>query len=137
MQAICDEASPMHQTIYRVAGKSIRVEAQDHWAEEVIQRLFSGWYLTPVQELDEGRTAPVIVIRSNARPPHIPRDWQKFEIAGGGVCRTNGNTSYIEVEGSIIAIGAPGYATVEVWADGPLEIQSPALTRLVTYALAA
>ena len=137
MQAIYDAARPTHETVYRVAGKSIVVEALDHWAEEVIQKLFAGWYLAPTGAMTEDRAAPVIVIRSTTQPPRIPQGWPQFEIAGGGVCHTNGKASYIDIEGSIIAIGAPGLAVVEVWANGPLDIQSPALTRLVTYALSA
>ena len=53
------------------------------------------------------------------------------------MCSTDGNASYIHIEGSIIAIGAPGLAAVEVWAKGPLDVSSPVLTRIMTYALAA
>jgi hypothetical protein len=108
----------------------------DPWAEEVIQKLFAGWYLTPVTPT-EVSLDPVIAIRSTAVPPQIPRSWQSFEVAGGGVCCTDGKVSYIDIEGSIIAIDMPGRAAIEVWTNGPLEIQSATLTRVVTYALSA
>ena len=124
--------------IYRVAAQIIVVEAQDAWAAEVIEELFAGWYLTPdAGNREEVSLSPAIVIRSRVRPPEIPFGWPQFEIAGGGTCFTDGKTSYIEIEGSIVAIGKPGHAAVEVWTNGMLEIQSAALTRVVTYALAA
>ena len=53
------------------------------------------------------------------------------------MCAGEGETSYIDIEGSIVAIGRTGDVAVEVWINGRPEIQSPALTRIVTYALAA
>src|SRR5262245_64644368 len=50
---------------------------------------------------------------------------------------TEGSTSYIEIDGSVVVIGKPGLADAEVWLNGPLAVDSPALTRLVTYALSA
>ena len=38
-------------------------------------------------------------------------------------------TSYIDIEGSVVAIGKPGLAAVEVWINGPLALEAPALTR--------
>ena len=127
--------------IYRVAAQTIVVEAQDNWAAKAIEKLFAGWYLTPDTATPhvslDASLSPAIVIRSSIKPPEIPRGWPQFEIAGGGTCFTEGQTSYIDLEGSIVAIGKPRQAAVEVWTNGMLEIQSPALTRVVTYALAA
>lgn len=123
--------------IYRVAAQTIVVDAQDHWAARVIRELFSGWYLTPESRTREVLPSPALVIGSSAKPPEIPRSWPQFEIAGGGRCFTEGETSYIDIDGSIVAIGQPGNNAVEVWTNGRLEIQSPVLTRVVTYALAA
>jgi ABC-type hemin transport system ATPase subunit len=137
MQAIYERADSTQRMIYRVADQSIVVEAQDSWAAVIIEALFAGWYLT----LDDGTpaesSAPAIVIGSSVTPPEIPRDWPQFEIAGGGICFTDGKTSYIDIESSIIAIGKAGDATVEVWTKGKLEMRSAALTRVVTYALSA
>lgn len=123
--------------IYRVAAQTVVVEAQDTWAAKAIEELFAGWYLIPATATRHISLSPAIVVRSSVKPPEIPRGWPQFEIAGGGTCFTDGNTSYIDLEGSIVAIGQPGNTAVEVWTNGMLEIQSPALTRVVTYALAA
>jgi hypothetical protein len=137
MQAICEITESKQKTTYLVAGHSIVVETLDTWAAKVIDELFAGWYLTPAGTAKETSSAPAIVIRSGASPPQGPKDWPQFEIAGGGTCYTDGRTSYIDIDGSVVAIDTPGFAAVEVWASGPLDIQSPVLTRIVTYALAA
>src|ERR1700730_17302213 len=137
MQAICEVEKLPRQTIYRVAGHALLVEAQDPWAANVIEKLFEGWYLIPDGMAKEEPSAPAIVIRSAVKPPQIPAGLHEFEIAGGGTCYTDGRSSYIDIEGSIVAVDLPGNDAVEVWTNGPLEIQSPALTRVVTYALAA
>ena|ERR1700730_14688861 len=137
MQAICEVEKLPRQTIYRVAGHALLVEAQDPWAANVIEKLFEGWYLIPDGMAKEEPSAPAIVIRSAVKPPQIPAGLHEFEIAGGGTCYTDGKISYIDIEGSIVAVDLPGNDAVEVWTNGPLEIQSPALTRVVTYALAA
>jgi len=134
--AIYQVTESTERLIYRVAGQTIVVEAQGHWAAQVIKELFRGWYLTPDSTTPEV-LSPAIVIGSSAKPPEIPRTWTHFEVAGGGKCFAEAETSYIDIDGSIVVIGRPGHATVEVWTNGRLEVQSPALTRVVTYALAA
>ncbi len=122
---------------YRVAAQTIMVEAEDSWSAGIVKELFAGWYLIPDSESPDALISPAIVIRSGVNPPEIPRVWPQFEVAGGGVCFSDSETSYIDIEGSIVAIGGTGYAPVEVWTKGKLDFQSPTLTRVVTYALAA
>lgn len=114
------------------------VDAQDAWAAHARDALFADWYLDPEGEgRAESSSTPAIVMRSAAPVPPIPAGLPAFEVAGGGTCHTDGGTSYIDIDGSIVAIGKPGLAEVEVWMNGPLALDAPALTRLVTYALAA
>jgi hypothetical protein len=120
-----------------VAGGSLLVETRDAWSADAIDALFPGWYLTPDDEAADGSTAPAIVLRSGAAPAVIPTGLSAFDVAGGGTCYTDGRTSYIDIDRSVVAIGLPDRAGVEVWTDGPLPFESPALTRLVTYALSA
>ena len=125
------------RTTYHVAGGSLLVEARDAWSAEAIDALFPGWYLTPDAEAGDGGSAPAIVLGSGAAPAAIPAGLSAFDVAGGGTCYTDGRTSYIDIDRSVVAIGLPDRAAVEVWIDGPLPLESPALTRLVTYALSA
>jgi hypothetical protein len=75
-------------------------------------------------------------MRSSGTPTPIPAGLDQFEIAGGGTCHTDGRTYYLDIDGSVVVIGKPGLAAVEAWINGPLALDAPALTRLVTYALA-
>jgi len=124
--------------VYRVAGLPLLVHAQDAWAAHATRTLFAGWYLhSDDEDGTESSATPAIVISSDAAVPRIPAGLPAFEIAGGGTCHTDGGASYIDIDGSMVAIGGPGPAEVEVWMNGPLALDSPALTRLVSYALAA
>jgi hypothetical protein len=123
------------RTRYQIAGQSLLVEAQDTWAARVIDTLFAGWHLAPQGEVSEEPSAPALVMRADATPTPIPTGLQEFEIAGGGTCYTDGTTSYIDIDGSIVAIGKPGLAAAEIWTGGSPE--APALTRAVSYALSA
>jgi len=125
------------RTSYRVAGGSLLVEARDAWTAAAVDALFPGWYLTPEREAGAGNTAPAIVLETGTGATPVPPGLPGFAVAGGGTCYTDGRTSYIDIDGSIVAIGQPDRADVEVWIDGPLPLESPALTRLVTYALSA
>jgi hypothetical protein len=125
-------------TIYRVAGQRLLVEAQDAWAADAAAALFADWYLESEGEgLAEPALTPAIVMRSAAPVPQVPDGLPVFAIAGGGTCHTDAGTSYIDIGGSIVVIGKPGLAEVEVWMNGPVALDAPALTRLVTYALSA
>src|SRR6478672_8473240 len=122
-QATYEISESTQRLFYRVAGQTIVIETHDDWAAGIIKELFSGWYLTPLAARSEPPVSPAIVIRSSVRPPDVPRAWPEFEIAGGGVCFTDGETSYIDIGGSIISIGKSGHTAVEVWTNGRLEMR--------------
>lgn len=125
-------------TIYQIAGQALLVDAQDDWAAHVTAALFAGWYLdSDGESLADPSCTPAIVVRSTAAVPGIPAGLTVFEIAGGGRCHVDGGTSYIGIDGSVVVIGKPGQAAAEVWMNGRLQLDAPALTRLVTYALSA
>lgn len=135
MQALQDNALLVRRLRYRVAGHSIVIEAVDSASAEAITGLFAEWYLAPESANAIETPTAVIRIRNHQAPPSIPRGLHRFEIPDNGVCYTRGTVSYIELEGSLIAVGADGRADVEVWTNGLIEKQSPLLTRVVSYAL--
>ena len=122
------------KTSYQVAGRSLMVEARDAWAATAIDALFPSWYLTPGGEM---AAAPAISLATGGGPAPIPPGLPAFAVAGGGTCYTDGDASYIDIDGSVVAIGRAAPAGVEVFLGEPLPIASPALTRLVSYALSA
>lgn len=124
------------RTQYRVAGTSLVVETGDAWSADALDALFAGWYVTP-DGAPASTAPPAIVVSSTAAPVLIPNGLPAFEVAGGGTCYVDGRSSYIDIAGSVVAIGLSGRAGVEVRIDGPLPLESPALTRIVTYALSA
>jgi hypothetical protein len=126
-----------HRTLYRVAGESLLVETQDARAAAAVDALFAGWYLMPDEARQDAPSVPGIVMSSEVSPAPIPRGLDGFEVAGGGTCYTDGHRSYFDIDGSIVAIGAPGAEAIEVRLDGPVPLEAPALTRIVTYALSA
>jgi hypothetical protein len=133
---VAQASTVTRQTCYRVAGGSLVVETRDAWTAEAVDALFPGWYLAPDTPIG-GAATPAIALESGAAPARIPSGLTGFAVAGGGTCYTDGRASYIAIDGSVVAIGLPDRADVEVWLDGPLPLESPALTRLVTYALSA
>lgn len=133
----------MRRTMYQVAGESLLIEARDDRAAGAIDEHFAGWYLTRPPEagvVPFAPPAPAIVVTTDVKAaPAIPADWPRFDVAGGGTCHTDGRASYLNLDGSTVAIGAsaPDHASVEVWMDGLLPLDAPILTRVVTYALSA
>ena len=125
------------RTLYRVAGESLLVETQDAWAAAAIETLFAGWYLTPDGSAASAPAVPGIVVSSDIRPAPIPYGLDGFEVAGGGTCYSDGHTAYVDVDGSVVAIGGPGAGAIEIRLNGPVPLDAPALTRVVTYALSA
>jgi energy-coupling factor transporter ATP-binding protein EcfA2 len=135
MQALQKDYSFVRQMYYRAAGHLFMVEALDAEAAELISELFNDWYLS--SEIGPERELPAAKIRisSGLKPPSIPADCQRFEIPDSGVCFNKGTTSYLELGGSLIAIGAEGDVDIEVWVNNLFE--QPLLTRVVSYALSA
>jgi hypothetical protein len=115
------------------------VDVQHSRAAPIIAELFAGWYLAPEAGTSAAPPVPAMVVREGIRPPRIPAGMDEFEIAGGGRCCTDGRMAYIDIDGATIAIGAAGLAAVEIWIPPPPApaLQVPALTRIVSYALAA
>ncbi len=112
------------------------MEARDAWSATTIDALFEGWYLAEDDGPDEGAPS-AIVMRGGVIPARIPPGLAAFEVAGGGTCYTDGAVSFIDIDGSVVAVGQPGLAPVEIWPHGTPAVESPSLTRLVSYALAA
>jgi energy-coupling factor transporter ATP-binding protein EcfA2 len=122
---------------YDAAGVSLLVETHDAPAAAAIEALFAGWYLTPSEGTPAPECEPAIVVHSVARPIAIPPGLETFDVAGDGICHTDGHACYIAIGGSLTAFNRRGRASVDVWLDGPLPLGSTELTRIVSYALAA
>jgi hypothetical protein len=119
--AICELERPAFADFYAVAGRFICVEAREESAAEAFRRYFVGWHVEPLPRAyasdvnNVPRTDARIVIHTDEEPPRAPDSFDSFEVAGGGVCRTDGRTYFIEADGSTVRVGPNSPALVEVW----------------------
>lgn len=128
--ALTNSGRPALADTYAVAGRFVCVEATDPEAIELFRRFFAGWHFARL-EASETRP-PDALIRVNAgAPPTPPTGLELFETAGGGLCRTDGQTYIFERQGSIVRADGEGRG-VEVWiGSGPDSRERAALARLV------
>jgi hypothetical protein len=135
MSPLCQDTVPERSLVYRVADRLIVVEAVDDEAAALVRKVFSEWYLAFQTGGGSGAPGCTIRIRSNAELPVIPRGCSQFDIADGGVCHTNGEASYLQLQGSLVSLDVPGFADVEVWLCGPDDF--PKMIRVISYAVSA
>src|SRR4051812_15284133 len=135
---ICELERPAFADFYAVAGRSICIEAREESAAEAFRRYFVGWHVEPLlrASLCNDTNAPHadarIVLHSDEEPPRAPESFDSFEVAGGGVCRTDGRTYFIEADGSTVRVGPDSPALIEVWTGRGLAASNAAASaRLV------
>lgn len=111
--SICELERPAFADSYAVAGRSICVESRDESAAAAFRSYFDGWH---VERLAHAREPSArIVLHTGEEPPRAPHAFESFEVAGGGVCRTDGRTYFFEVDGSTVRVASESPALVEVW----------------------
>ena len=121
---------PAFASFYAVAGRFVCVETADAEINEMMKRYFGCWHVAPVPA--DGITANVtIVIHTSDDQPPPPPNLAPFEVAEGGVCRTNAETYFFENHGSVVA-GHRDSSRVEVWiGNTAASRERPALARLI------
>jgi hypothetical protein len=113
--SICELERPAFADSYAVAGRSICVEARDESAAAAFRSYFDGWHVERLTRASAHEASARIVLRTGEVPPRAPRAFESFEVAGGGVCRTDGRTYFFEVDGSTVRVASESPALVEVW----------------------
>jgi hypothetical protein len=131
--AICELERPAFADFYAVAGRFICVEAEDESAADAFRRYFVGWHVEPLAGETQARPDARINVRPDGEPaPHAPASFDSFEVAGGGVCRTDGRTYFIEADGSAIRVREESPTLVEVWmGEGRASREGAAAARLI------
>lgn len=105
---------PAVANVYAIAGRLICVESHDEESADLFRHYFSGWHVSPVKERKDHQPGVTIVVRTSA-PPTAPADVQSFDVAEGGVCRTDKSTYFFENHGSVVSAGRDNPGRVYVW----------------------
>jgi HPr kinase/phosphorylase len=122
---------PVFASFYAVAGRFVCVETSDPKIDELITRYFAGWHVTPVHA--HGLSANVtIVVHTSDDQPTPPSSLAPFEVAEGGLCRTDTEIYFFENLGSKIVARYGDSPRVEVWIGNDADSRDrSALARLI------
>src|SRR5262245_38162103 len=113
MEAIKVFDRPASQAFYSVAGRLLFIETIDLELRSLIVNLFAGWQLTSIPLPDR---SPDIRISFSCEEltQRIPRNLDKFEIADGGKCYTDGAGLYLELGGPVVHLENGSTVSVNV-----------------------
>jgi hypothetical protein len=103
---------PVFASFYAVAGRFVCVKTSDSEINELMMRYFAGWHVAPISA-DDVTADVTIAIHTSDDQPRPPANLAPFEVAEGGLCRTDGRIYFFENRGSTIVTGHP--RKVEVW----------------------
>jgi hypothetical protein len=122
---------PAFANLYAVAGRFISVQSPDTQFIELFRRYFAGWHVEPVLESENVRPHANILITADDPPPG-PAHLESFEVADGGICRTDAKTYFFENNGSAVRAGNDRTPLVEVWIGNiPEARERSVLARLI------
>jgi hypothetical protein len=125
-------ARPALASLYAVAGRFICVECGTEETAQLFRRYFADWHVSPLDSADGVRPDAAIKVRDGESPPPAPEGFDSFEVAEGGVCRTDGRTYFFESVGSVVSVCGETPRVVEVWiGEGPRSRERAALARLI------
>lgn len=125
---------PASQAFYSVAGRLLFIESLNLELRNLIVDLFAGWQLTPVSLPDRSPDIQ-ISFSCEALPQRIPRDLDRFEIADGGKCYTDGAGLYLELGGPVVHLENGG--TVSVSFTELPRLGDPLFGRAASFAVCA
>jgi len=122
---------PVFASLYAVAGRFVCIETLDSEIHELMIRYFAGWHVAPIRA--DGVTANItITIHTGDEQPTTPANLAPFEVAEGGLCRTDAQNYFLESRGSTIMAGHRDSPRVEVWIGNSAESRERSvLARLI------
>jgi hypothetical protein len=104
---------PVFASFYAVAGRFVCVETSDAEINELMMRYFAGWHVSHVRA-DAVAADVTIAIHMADDQPRPPANLAPFEVAEGGLCRTDGRVYFFEKHGSTV-VAHRGLPRVGVW----------------------
>jgi hypothetical protein len=132
MEVIQVSDRPASQSFYEVAGRLLFIESLDIRLVKLIEQLFSGWQLAPVSF--PGRAADIRVQFFCGALPEIPQNLNRFEIAEGGQCYTDGADYYLALGNAMVHVQNGSAA---VWIHELRGSRDPILARAASFAVCA
>ena len=122
---------------YAIAGRFLCVEALDEASATLCDKFLRDFHLAPLTDDSAAKPSYTIKIRSRGTPPSIPKGLESFDVAFGQ-CYVKGNRYYLEVEDSLIVVGAESESLIDVWiGTSPHARQPLSLVNVMSYALEA
>jgi len=124
---------PASQSFYAVAGRLLFIETFDRHLAARIERLFSGWQLTPVSVPDRSPDIQ-ITLAAVEHLPEVPRGLTEFAVAEGGRCYKSSAEYFLQLEASLLRLHETKPVCVSVAVCGPTEVE---LARVTSFAVCA
>jgi hypothetical protein len=112
-RATAESASP---SFYDVAGRTLSVSVSDERAARAIGVYIGAFHLTPAARSATAEIACSLEF-SPGPPPPLPSGLHSFDIPVG-VCRTDGQSYYMDVRASRICVEPPPARQVRAWIGG-------------------
>lgn len=112
-EAVAKTASP---SFYDVAGRTLSVSVSDERAARAVGVYVGAFRLTPSADSAPAEVACALEF-SPGPPPPLPPDLQSFDIPVG-VCRTDGESYYLDVRASRVCVEPPPARRVRAWIGG-------------------
>jgi hypothetical protein len=136
MEVIQVPDRPASRMSYAVAGRLLFVESTNQRLGNLIERLCAGWQLTPVSFLERSPDIRIHFSCDNTRP-QIPRNLNRFEIADGGQCYTDGAGFYLVLGNALMHLQHGEPVVIKIWLEGvPVEGEL-VLAKIASFAICA
>ena len=134
MKVLQDFDRPAHQSFYGVAGRLLFIESHNSRLAKLIGSLFDGWLLTPLQPTPQRPEVTVRFYHAEVLP-EIPGGLDRFEIADGGQCFTDGESYYLALTNSLILVQQRSEVVVTLWTTDLPAIPNAELARATSFAV--
>ena len=123
---------PASQRFYEVAGRLLFIESIDLRLDNPVERLFAGWQLARVAFPDRSPDIRIQFVCDAL--PEIPNNLNRFEIADGGQCYTDGADYYVALGKASVHVQTGRAA---VWFTELPEPKDPVFARAASFAVCA
>ena len=122
---------------YTIARRILRVRASDEWSAQVSDRSFRAHCLQPTSAPSSATFHHTIEITRQEPPEFARSNLKTFEIFSGQ-CYTDGESSYLTVDDSLIHTGPCSSQLTTIWIGSTPHARQPlSLSKVISYAIQA